>query len=99
GVLALTPALGGRRGGGRYERLREAGELVLGEVEDVALLVGQDVVRELRRELGQPLLDGGVALLRRALQRRPVPREPVVDELDEAHLVRPEARRVTPLVH
>ena len=78
------------------ERVRQARELVLGEVEDVALLVGEDVVGEARVELGEALVDRGVALLRFAVERGAVAGEAVVDELDEAELVGPQAE-VVPL--
>ena len=87
GVLALAAALGRRRRGGLDERVRQASELVLGQVGDVALLVGQDVVRELRVELGEALVDRRVALLGLALERGAVAREAVVGQPDETLLV------------
>ncbi len=45
-VLARPAALLGRRGGGGDEGRREPAELILGQVGDVALLVGEHVVGE-----------------------------------------------------
>ena len=87
GVLALVVLVGrgGRRG--LDERVRQAAQLVLGDVLDVALLIGEHVVGEPRVDLGEPLVDRGVSLFRFSLQCRPVAREAVVRQPDEALLV------------
>ena len=56
------------------------------EHRDPALLVREDVVGERGVKLGEPLVDGRVALLCISFQGGALSREPVVDQLDQAPL-------------
>ena len=70
-MLAGQAAVGGglrRRG---TDRVGQAGELGLAvEDEHVVALVGEQVLREERADLGEPLDDGGEAALALAVERR-----------------------------
>ena len=89
-VLAFVLALDRGRSGGLHERLGQPAQLLSGEVDGVALLVGEHVVREAGVQLGELLLDRRVALGGRALERRAVAGEVVVDHLHEPFLIRPQ---------
>ena len=87
-IFTFMIALGRQRGRRGDEGVRQAGELVFRQVENVILFVGQHVVRELGVEFGQALVDRGVTLGRLALERRTVAREVVLGQLNQALLVR-----------
>ncbi len=91
-IFALMAALGGEVGGGGDEAVRQARQLVLAQIGDVVLFVGQHIVGELRVQLGQTRLDLGVALGFRALKGRAVAGEAVIGQLNKTLLVRAQRR-------
>jgi hypothetical protein len=90
GVLALVAPLLGGKSGRQDQGVRQAAQLLLGEEDHVPLLVGEDVVRELRVQHGETLIDLRIARLLLIRERRTTAREAVVHQLDQAALIRPQ---------
>ena len=83
----MAKLLGGGCGGGD-DIGRQAAELVFLEVGDPALLVGQQVVGELRLDVSQLLVDGGVAGLSLVVERGARELEAVIGDVEQALLLR-----------
>ena len=85
-------ARGGGRSRGLDEAVRQAGELVGADVMDVVFLVMQKIGREGGVELGQTLVDRGIALGGCAFQRRAIAGEAIIGQLHQALLVGAQGR-------
>src|ERR1041385_3822220 len=57
--LALVPLLLGRSGGGVLDGLRQASEVSALQIQDVAVLIGLEVLAELGKQRGKALVDVG----------------------------------------
>ncbi len=90
--------VGGDAGGGFAQRLRQAVEVALLQHQPPGLLVLQDVLRELRRQRRQPLVDLGDARLLLGAQLGAGPHQPLVAQLQHAPLLVGEVEFVAPLV-
>ena len=99
-VRALSQAaIAGRLARGCADERRQAVELVVGQLQLEAGLVGQHVLREARGELGQALHDLRVARLLVGAQAGAGAHEVDVQALHQAQRLRNEPQRVARLMH